>query len=77
VGAQFIGTNLGEENDGLSPLFSEEIRSAGLKCNVYSFNTNEQMEKYFGTGAGSNAEPIVDGMITNRSDLTIDFYYSA
>lgn len=75
VGAQFIGTNLGEENDGLSTLFSEEIRAAGLKCNVYSFNTVGQMEKYFGSGSGSEATPLVDGMITNRSDLTIDFYY--
>jgi glycerophosphoryl diester phosphodiesterase len=75
VGAQFIGTNLGEENDGLSPVFSEEIRAAGLKCNVYSFNTVAQMEKYFGTGSGSKAAPLLDGMITNRSDLTIDFYF--
>jgi glycerophosphoryl diester phosphodiesterase len=74
VGAQFIGTNLGGENDGLSPEFSGEIRAAGLKCNVYSFNTVEQMEKYFGPGEGANAAPLVDGMITNRSDLTIDFY---
>lgn len=75
VGAQFIGTNLGEENEGLSTVFSEEIRAAGLKCNVYSFNSIRQMEKYFGTGSGSKAAPLVDGMITNRSDLTIDFYY--
>jgi len=66
AGAQFIGTNLGDTNDGLLPLFSEKIHDAGLKVNVYSFNTVEQMEKYIG---------LLDGMITNRSDLTIDFYY--
>jgi glycerophosphoryl diester phosphodiesterase len=64
--AQFIGTNLGDANDGLLPLFSEKLHDAGLMVNVYSFNTVEQMEKYVS---------LVDGMITNRSDLTIDFYF--
>ncbi len=75
AGAQFIGTNLGETNDGLTPVFSEKIHAAGLKANVYSFNTTEQMEKYFGPGKGKKAAPLVDGMITNRADLTIDFYH--
>lgn len=66
AGAQFIGTNLGDANDGLLPLFSEKLHDAGLMVNVYSFNTVEQMEKYVS---------LLDGMITNRSDLTIDFYY--
>ncbi|MCU0462007.1 MAG: hypothetical protein MUF36_08350 [Bacteroidales bacterium] len=66
AGAQFIGTNLGDEDDGLLPLFSEKIHHAGLMVNVYSFNTVEQMEKYVS---------LLDGMITNRSDLTIDFYF--
>jgi glycerophosphoryl diester phosphodiesterase len=74
-GAQFIGTNLGDDNDGLSPAFSEKIHAAGLKANVYSFNTEEQMEKYFGAGKGRKASPILDGMITNRADLTTNFYY--
>jgi len=74
-GAQFIGTNLGEDNDGLPPHFAEKIWAAGLKTNVYSFNTLEQMEKYFGEGTGRNARPLANGMITNRADLTIDFYY--
>lgn len=73
-GAQFIGTNLGDANDGLTPRFSEKIRAAGLKANVYSFNTLEQMEKYFGHGKGKKATPLTDGMITNRADLTISFY---
>lgn len=75
-GAQFIGTNLGTENDGLSPEFAEKIHAAGLKANVYSFNTVEQMEKYFGPGEGKKASPLTDGMITNRTDLTVDFYHS-
>ena len=74
-GAQFIGTNLGDANDGLSPAFAEKIHAAGLKANIYSINTVEQMEKYFGPGEGSKASPLADGMITNRSDLTIDFYH--
>lgn len=75
-GAQFIGTNLGEENDGLSPAFAAKIHEAGLKANIYSINTVEQMEKYFGPGEGKKASPLADGMITNRTDLTIDFYHA-
>jgi glycerophosphoryl diester phosphodiesterase len=74
-GAQFIGTNLGDENDGLSPAFAEKIHAAGLKANIYSINTIEQMEKYFGSRKGRKADPLADGMITNRTDLTIDFYH--
>lgn len=75
VGAQFIGTNLGKGSKGLSPEFSEKIHTAGLRVNVYSFNTINQMEKYFGAGKGKKASPLLDGMITNRSDLTIEFYH--
>ena len=74
-GAQFIGTNLGEANDGLAPAFAEKIHAAGLKANIYSINTVEQMEKYFGPETGRKAAPLADGMITNRTDLTIDFYH--
>lgn len=74
-GAQFIGTNLGDENDGLSPAFAGKIHAAGLKANIYSINTVEQMEKYFGPGQGRKASPLADGMITNRTDLTVDFYH--
>ncbi len=75
-GAQFIGTNLGDANDGLTPEFAEKVHAAGLKANVYSFNTVEQMEKYFGPGEGKKASPLPDGMITNRTDLTVDFYHA-
>lgn len=74
-GAQFIGTNLGDPNDGLSPAFAEKIHAAGLMANIYSINTVEQMEKYFGAATGKKAAPLADGMITNRTDLTIDFYH--
>ena len=76
TGTQFIGTNIGETNDGLTPEFAAKIHASGLKCNVYSFNTNEQMGKYFGPGKGKKARPLPDGMITNRTDLTIEFYHS-
>ena len=56
-------------------MFSEKIHDAGLKSNVYSFNTVEQMEKYFGQGKGKDAKPLLEGMITNRAELTIDFYF--
>jgi glycerophosphoryl diester phosphodiesterase len=75
AGAQFIGTNLGETNDGLSAAFSKKIHKAGLKANAYSFNSTEQMERYFSPGKGRKAVPLLDGMITNRSELTIDFYH--
>jgi len=74
-GARFIGTNLGDGNDGLSPAFAEKIHAAGLNANIYSINTVEQMEKYFGEGHGRKATPLADGMITNRTDLTVDFYH--
>ena len=34
------------------------------------------MEKYFGKGKGRKASPLADGMITNRTDLTVDFYHA-
>lgn len=75
-GAQFIGTNIGETNDGLTSQFSAEIHAADLKANAYSFNTDEQMEKYFGPLKGKKATPLLDGMITNRADLTTLFYHN-
>ncbi|MFN2313105.1 MAG: glycerophosphodiester phosphodiesterase family protein [Bacteroidales bacterium] len=74
-GAQFVGTNIGDANDGLSPAFAEKVHAAGLKANIYSINNVEQMEKYFGPATGKKASPLADGMITNRTDLTIDFYH--
>ncbi len=73
-GAPFIGTNISDTNDGLPPQFAKRIHAAGIKINAYSFNTTEQMIKYFGQGKGKKATPLLDGMITNRADLTIRFY---
>jgi len=75
VGAHFIGANISSLDMGLTREFSDKIHAAGLKTNGYSFNTMEQMEKYYPVTEGKDAGPIVDGMITNRADLTIDFYY--
>jgi glycerophosphoryl diester phosphodiesterase len=74
VDAQFIGTNLEDGNKGLRADFAEKIHRTGLKINVYSFNTLEQMGTYFGPGKGKKVKPMADGMITNRADLTIQFY---
>lgn len=72
TGAQFIGSNLGDgAKDGMSPMFSQRLHAAGLKSNVYSFDTDEQMEKYYAGG-----KPLQDGMITNRADLTLDFNHA-
>ena len=74
-GAQFIGTNLflhaGEVSNRL---FLEKILEAGLKINIYSFNSDEEMDAYFNPGPDEKAEPLLDGMITNRTDLTTHFY---
>lgn len=61
VDAQFIGTNLGDGNKGLRADFSELIHKSGLKINVYSFNTLDQMETYFGSVKGKKAKPLADG----------------
>ncbi|MDD2315003.1 MAG: glycerophosphodiester phosphodiesterase family protein [Proteiniphilum sp.] len=74
-GAQFIGTNVSVQDGEVSnKQFLEKIRAAGLKINIYSFNNDEEMDSYFGDQKDSNAKPLLDGMITNRADLTTHFY---
>jgi glycerophosphoryl diester phosphodiesterase len=74
-GAQYIGTNVSvEDGEVTNKLFLEKIRAAGLKINIYSFNTVEEMEAYYGNQKGRKATPWLDGMITNRTDLTTHFY---
>jgi len=74
-GAQFIGTNVSLQDGEVSNrLFLEKIREAGLKINVYSFNSNEEMDTYFNPALNEKAAPLLDGMITNRTDLTTHFY---
>jgi len=74
-GAQFIGTNVSVQDGEVSnKLFLEKIRAAGLKINIYSFNSVEEMVAYYGNQKDSKAKPWLDGMITNRTDLTTHFY---
>lgn len=74
-GAQFIGTNLSLQDGEVSNrLFLERIREAGLKINIYSFNTVDEMNAYFNPALDEKAAPLLDGMITNRTDLTTHFY---
>ncbi|MBK5196012.1 MAG: hypothetical protein JJE08_08310, partial [Proteiniphilum sp.] len=56
-GAQFIGTNLFLQDGEVSnKLFLEKIRRAGLKINIYSFNSEEEMDAYFNPGLDEKAE---------------------
>jgi glycerophosphoryl diester phosphodiesterase len=74
-GAQFIGTNISLYNGAVNKrLFIDKIEEAGLRINIYSFNTNEEMNAYFNPGCNKKADPPLDGMITNRTDLTTHFY---
>lgn len=73
--AQFIGTNVSiQDGEVNNRLFLDKIREAGLKINLYSFNTLEEMDAYFIPGGDIKANPLLDGMITNRTDLTTHFY---
>ena len=74
-GAQYIGTNVSvQDGEVTNKLFLEKIRNAGLKINIYSFNSVEEMEAYYGNQKDRKARSWLDGMITNRTDLTTHFY---
>jgi glycerophosphoryl diester phosphodiesterase len=79
--AVFIGPSIaGPPNnyDELLELWQAElIHSSGASIHSYSFDTREQMEKYYldETGSSKPDRPLVDGMFTNRADLTLNFYY--
>ena len=68
MGAQLIGSNLetARNKDGMSPIFSQRLRAAGLKSHVYTFTNVEQMEKY---------HELTEGQFTDRADLTLDFFH--
>lgn len=72
-GAHFIGPSIcGAPNyypELLQPWEAQLIHSRGLLTHAYSFDTEEQMETY------ANDVPLADGMFTNRSDLTLAFYF--
>lgn len=74
-GAQYIGTNVSvQDGEVTNKLFLKKIRNAGLKINIYSFNSVGEMEAYYGSQKKGKAKPWLDGMITNRTDLTTNFY---
>lgn len=77
-GAVIIGPSIsGAPNNYdelLAPWQGEMIYKAGLAIHPYSFDTEEQMEKYTGVSSGWPDEGRVDGMFTNKSDMTIRFY---
>lgn len=56
------------------------IKKAGMLNHPYSFDTREQMQKYFGDfnyGVQSDKlfkAPYLDGMFTNRSEMTIQYF---
>jgi glycerophosphoryl diester phosphodiesterase len=76
TGAQFIGTNVVlKEGHVNNQVFLEKIQEAGLKVNIFSFNTIAQIEKYFAPDTEGKVTPLINGMITNRTDLTTRFYY--
>lgn len=52
-------------NELLEPWQAELTHASGMKIHPYSFDSEEQMEKYY---------LYCDGMFTNRSELTIQFY---
>jgi len=64
----------------LKPWQSELIHKSGAAIHAYSFDTREQMGQYYGeyfynnTGSSIPNRPLVDGMFTNRSEMTLNFY---
>lgn len=66
----------------LRPWQASLIRKSNMRIHAYSFDTMDQMKKYFGDYnygnvlPGQSPPPYVDGMFTNRSEMTIDYYIS-
>lgn len=77
-GAVIIGPSIaGSPNDYadlLAPWQGEMIYRAGLAIHPYSFDTEEQMAEYTGWKNRCPQEGRVDGMFTNKADMTIQFY---
>jgi glycerophosphoryl diester phosphodiesterase len=61
----------------LEPWQAELIHSSGAAIHAYSFDTPEQMNKYYFGEAGlpKPDRPLADGMFTNLSDMTLNFYH--
>lgn len=64
----------------LKPWQSELIHKSGAAIHAYSFDTRDQMAKYYGEYFYNNTSPsipegpMVDGMFTNRAEVTLDYY---
>jgi glycerophosphoryl diester phosphodiesterase len=64
----------------LKPWQSELMHKSGVAIHAYSFDTREQMGQYYGeyfynnTGSNIPNRPLVDGMFTNRAEMTLNFY---
>lgn len=64
----------------LTPWQAHLIRKAKMAIHPYSFDTQDQMKKYFGDYNYGNAiadltkPPYADAMFTNRSEMTLQYY---
>ena len=60
----------------LEPWQAELIHSSEAAIHAYSFDTRDQMDKYYLGEAGlpKPDRPLVDGMFTNRAEMTLNFY---
>ncbi len=83
-GCHFTGPSIaGAPNnyDDLLKLWQAQMtHRSGLKIHAYSFDSLEQMMKYYGLRFGLDANgkpvnpPLTDAMFTNRAEITIQFY---
>lgn len=77
-GAVIMGPSIGgapnDYDDLLAVWQGELIYRAGMAVHPYSFDTPEQMGEYMGVTAQRPDDGRADGMFTNKSDMTIDFY---
>ena len=79
--AVFFGPSIaGEPNNYdelLEPWQAELMHSSGAAIHPYSFDTPEQMDKYYLGEAGlpKPDRPLIDGMFTNLADMTLNFYH--
>lgn len=83
-GAHFMGPSIsGAPNNYpnlLKPWQAGLIHKSGMRNHAYSFDSREQMAQYFGefnygVAVDGIALPYVDGMFTNRADITLDYYF--
>lgn len=64
----------------LKPWQAHLIRKSGMKIHPYSFDTKDQMKKYFGdynygnTIGNLTAPPYCDAMFTNRAEETLNYF---